>query len=88
MGRKTGEREGQIEELVGNQNTGPETSLRSKKERERGAKEMLGEEQWIEVRRDDSVEYFLPTGCREYLLSPRGLMAVEVPQNRDFRRRK
>ena len=25
-----------------------------------------------EVRRDDPVEYFLPTGGRKYLLSPRG----------------
>ena len=38
-------RQGQIEELVGGQNPGPEAPLRSKKRaREEGAKEMSGEE--------------------------------------------
>ena len=41
------EREGQIEELVGDQNPSPETSARSKIERERG--EQLPEERWRRV---------------------------------------
>ena len=50
MGQKTGEREGQIEELVGGQNPGPEAPPTSKKGQEMGgAKEMSGEERWRKV---------------------------------------
>ena len=37
-----------------------------------------------EVRRDDSVEYFLPTGVGSTSGVPKGVMAIEVPQNEDI----
>ena len=37
-----------------------------------------------EVRRDDPIKYFFPAGCRKCLLSSRGMMAVEVPQNEEI----
>ena len=37
-----------------------------------------------EVRRDDPVIYFHPVGGQKYLLSPRGVMASEVPKMKRF----
>ena len=36
-----------------------------------------------EVRGDDPVEYFLPTGVGSTSGVPEGVMAIEVPQNED-----
>ena len=73
VGAKTGEREGQIEELVGGQKPGPEAPTRSKKERERRKQRKRQErsdvggsfgvrviEEEEEVRRENPVKYFLP----------------------------
>ena len=35
------------------------------------------------IRGDDPIEYFFPTGSK-ILVSPRGVMAVEVPQNEEI----
>ena len=77
MGRNTKER-GQSVELVGDQNPGPEVPTKSKRGRERKeqrryqgvatAREATGKSRDVrvikrkEVRRDDPIEYFLPTG--------------------------
>ena len=77
MGRRP-EREGQLKELVGDQNPGPEAPPMSKIRRERreqGKCQERSDCQWSdvkvgcvrvikreEVRRDDPVEYFLPAG--------------------------
>ena len=37
-----------------------------------------------EVRGDDSVEYFLSTGVRSTSGVPKGVMAIEVPQNEEI----
>ena len=34
-----------------------------------------------EVKRDDTIEYFLTTGIRSTFWVPDGVMAIEVPQN-------
>ena len=37
-----------------------------------------------EVRRDDSVEYFLPAGVESNSWVPKGVMTIEVPQNKEI----
>ena len=44
--RKTGEREGQIKELVGGQNPSPEAPSRNKKRPERRSKDVRSDCQW------------------------------------------
>ena len=39
-----------------------------------------------EVRADDSVEYFLPTGVGSTFRVPEGMKAIEVPQNNKISR--
>ena len=39
-----------------------------------------------EVRRNDPVKYFLPTGVRSNSCVSEGMMAVEVPQNEEISR--
>ena len=92
VGAKAEER--QIEELVGGQNQGPEAPPRSKTEQERREERICQErsnvERWVcqghsgrEVRRDDPVEYFLPTAGGSTSRVPEGVMAIEVPQNEE-----
>ena len=80
MGQKTGEREGQIEELLGGQHPGSEAPPVSKKEQERREQRRCQERsdcqrnnveggcvrviEGEEVRGDDPVKYFFPTGVR------------------------
>ena len=40
--------------------------------------------EWEEVRRDDMVKYFLPSGVRSTSGVPEGVMAIEVPQNEEI----
>ena len=60
--------EGQIEELVGDQNPGPEASPRSRKRRERREQRRYPKGGYVRViegekiRGDDPVKYFLPMG--------------------------
>ena len=54
------QRESQIEELVGGQNPGREAPPRSKKRQ--GSKGDVRVIEGEEIRRDDPVEYFFPTG--------------------------
>ena len=86
------EKEGRFVELVDDQNPGPEASPRSKKggskrdtwsgSTARGAFEKIRYVKVIEeVRRNDSIEYFLPTGVRSAFWAPEGVMIVTVPQN-------
>ena len=61
------EREGQIEELVGDQNPGPEVPPRSKENVRGRAMEKGGcvrRIEWEVVRRNDPVEYFLSAEVR------------------------
>ena len=37
-----------------------------------------------EVRREDPVEYFLPSGVGSTSSVPEGVMAIEVPQNEEI----
>ena len=75
------------------------TSQEQERAREEGAKEMSGEERlpekrWRKVgvsgslmgRKSEkmSSRIFLFCGGRKYLLSPRGMMAIEVPQNEEI----
>ena len=77
-----------MEKLVGGQNPGPEAPPRSKKRREKRGKGDVRREatargtmekggcvsiiEGEEVRRDDPVEYFLPTGSEVFVESQRG----------------
>ena len=40
--------------------------------------------QRAEVRGDDPSKYFLPTGVKSNFLKPEGVMAIEVPQNKEI----
>ena len=86
--------------MVDGQNPGPEAPPRSKKGQEkreqrnvrrgataRGAMEKGGCVRVIEgeeVRRYDPVEYFLPVGVGSTSGVPDGVMAIEVPQNKEI----
>ena len=82
MGNNTREREGELVELVGDQNSGPEAPCRSRKGREREQRKCQersdgeggGYVRVIkgEIRRDDPVKYYLPWGTEVPLESQRG----------------
>ena len=93
-------REGRIEELVGGQNPGHELPHRSRKRQEKRGQGRSQErsdcqrsdgEGWVcqghwgeEIRGDDPVEYFLPTGVGSTSWVPKRVMAIEVPQNEEI----
>ena len=95
-----GRREGRIEKLVSGQNPRTEAPPRRKKGQEkrgtghvrrgataRGAMEKGRCVRVIEreeVRGDDPVEYFLPTGVGSTFWVPEGVMAIEVLQNEEI----
>ena len=72
MGRKTGEREKQIEEMIGDQKPGLQAPSRSRKGGKRGGSKgnvrggAMKKSRYVrvieaeEIRRDDPFEYFLP----------------------------
>ena len=79
LGRKSGE-SGTVSTMVGDHNPSPEAPPKSKMSKRRRSKGDLRrgamEKIWRvgvieEVRGDDSIKRFLPTG-QKYLLSPRG----------------
>ena len=93
------EREEQLEELVGDQNPGSAAPLRSKRGGSKGdvrrgatARGAMVEGGCVrniereEVRGDDPVEYFLSTGVGSISEVQKGVMAIEVPRNKEISR--
>ena len=102
---KRPEKEERLVELGGDLNPDPEGTPKIKMERERKKqRDVTGREtargtteksshvkviEREEVRGDDPIEYFLPTGVQKYLFSPRGGDgSLSPPKLRDFWRRK
>ena len=86
------ESEGQLVELVGDQNPGPEAPSRRKKGERGGSKGnvkggAMGKGRYVkiidgeEIRGDDPIEYFLPTGFRSTSSVSERLMAIKVSKN-------
>ena len=89
------EKEGWFVELVGDQSSGPEASPISKRRgskgdvwREATARGAIEKSRYVrvieEVREDDPIEYFLPTGIRSTFCFANGVMVVTVPQNEEI----
>ena len=96
LGRKSGER-GTVSRIVGNQSQSSEAPPRSERGNNkeyvkrgataRGALEKswgVGVIERKEVRGDNLIEYFLPTGIRSTFCVPEKLMAIIVPWNEEI----
>ena len=86
------EKEEWLVELVGDQNPGSEAPSKGKRGRSKGdvkgrameKSRYFGVFENEEVRRDDPIEYFLPTGVGSTFWVPEGVMAMEVSQNEEI----